>query len=282
MDRLLLYATVFNHSSGINMSLSNRLSQVGAACALLFAAVSAQAGPVMWVSTGGGQLAKVDVATGGTTLVGSTLVGSTLQALTDIAFSPTGVLYGITFSNLYTVNQSTGALTLIGSLGTSGNSLVFGADGTLYMASSRLHTVNTSTGTATAIGSGIGFSSAGDLAFVGSKLFMAGSGNQLVDIDLTTGSGTSVGNMGVSSMFGLATPDNITLYGVADQSVYTINTLSGAASFQSTFNPTLSGGAFGLAFFTEANAQVPEPSTFALAGLALFGVFAARRRAQRG
>jgi hypothetical protein len=98
-------------------------------------------------------------------------------------------------------------------------------------------------------------------------------------VDLGTGAGTLIGNLGVANMFGLATPDNANLYGVADQSVYLVDTTTGAATFQSTFAPTLSGGAFGLAFFTEAGGgSVPEPGTLALVSLALLGTAAGGRR----
>lgn len=261
------------------MNRSNLLKRAGASCALVFAALASHAAPILWVSTGGAQLATVDVSTGATSVI-----GGTGTALTDIAFSPTGDLYGISFSSLYKVNQGTGASTLIGGLGSfsgTANALVFGADGTLYMAGNTLYTVNTSTGAAAAIGSGIGYQSGGDLAFVGGNLFMASSGNQLIKVNTTTGGGSLVGNLGVAGMFGLATPDNVVLYGVAGQNVYTVNTGTGAAAFQSTFSPFLSGGAFGLAFRTESGGgKVPEPSTFALVGLALLGVAAARRRAK--
>jgi hypothetical protein len=80
-------------------------------------------------------------------------------------------------------------------------------------------------------------------------------------------------------MFGLATPENVNLYGVANQSVYLVNTTTGAATFQSTFSPTLTGGAFGLAFFSESGGgNVPEPGTLALVSLALLVTAAGRRR----
>jgi len=255
-------------------SFSNWIRRAGAACAMVSAVFTAQAAPTLWVSTGGAGLATVDVATGATSFIGSTGV-----ALTDMPFSPTGDLFGISFSSLYRVNSSTGATTLVGGLGSvsgTANALVFGSDGTLYMAGSSLYTVNTLTGTASAIGS-IGYQSGGDLAFIGSDLYMASSGNQLIQLNVTTGTGSLVGNLGVANMFGLATPDNVDLYGVAGQSVYLVDTGTGAATLQSTFAPTLSGGAFGLAFLTEAGGSVPEPNTLALAFLALLGTAVARR-----
>lgn len=259
------------------MNFSNWIKHTSVACALFSAAIAAHAAPTLWVSTGGAGLATVDVATGTTSFI-----GSTGTALTDIAFSPSGDLFGISFSSLYRVNSSTGATTLVGGLGSfsgTANALVFGSDGTLYMAGSSLYTVNTLTGAASAIGS-IGFQSGGDLAFIGSDLYMASSSNELIDVDITTGAGTSIGALGVAGMFGLATPDNVNLYGVAGQSVYLVNTTNGAATFQSTFDPTLSGGAFGLTFLTEAGGggNVPEPGTLALVGLALLGAAAGRRR----
>lgn len=263
------------------MIRSSSLKRAGAGCALILATMASHAGPILWVSTGGAQLATVDVATGATSVIGNT--GGT--ALTDIAFNPAGDLYGISFSNLYEVNQGTGALTLIGSLGSvtgTANALVFGADGTLYMAGSTLYKVNTSTGATTAIGSGIGYQSGGDLAFIGSDLFMASSTNHLIDVNITTGAGSDVGSLGVANMFGLATPDNAILYGVAGQNVYSVDTSNGAATLQSTFSPNLAGGAFGLAFRTESGASVPEPATIALVGLALLGAVVGRWRAKIG
>ncbi len=94
------------------ITMNLQLIRTGFACAMLFAAFASHADPILTVSTGGGQLANVDVATGTTTVLGNTGV-----VLTDIAFSPTGDLFGISFNDLYKVNPTTGATTLVGSLG---------------------------------------------------------------------------------------------------------------------------------------------------------------------
>lgn len=256
------------------MSIVRFTKSALAAAALMASALVAHAAPILWLSTTANELATVDVATGTTTVVGNTGV-----FLTDIAFDPLGNLYGISFTSLYSVDKMNGSTTLIGSLGgVSGtaNALVFGADGTLYMAGDSLYTVNTSTGASTAVGS-IGFQSAGDLAFVGGNLFMAASNNHLIGVDIGTGLGTDIGDIGVAGVYGLASADNVTLYGMAGQNVFTIDTATAATGPLVTFNPAL-GAAAGSAFLTEAGAPVSEPGSLALVGAALLAAGALRRR----
>ena len=245
----------------------------------LSAAGAASAAPTLWVDDSAGNLGKVDVATGAVTLVGS--MGVTM---TDIAFDPSGNLYGISFSDLYSINSTTAAITHIGSLGASLNSLVFGSDGTLYSANNQLYTVSTSTGLASLIGSGgASYSSSGDLAFVGGNLYLSSTtpvSDSLVKLNLATGAGTAVGAIGTSGVFGLATNDNITLYGVAGTDVYGINTATGAGALLVNYSGHGLGAANGSAFLAEAAPPVPEPATTALmlAGLALVAGVAKRGR----
>jgi hypothetical protein len=236
----------------------------------------------LWVDDASGNIGLVNTATGGVILVGNSGV-----VPTDIAFSPTGNLFGVDFSNLYSINTSTGAATLIGSLGggiSTANALVFSPSGTLFAADgSNLYTVNPNTGLATLVGS-LGFGSGGDLAFVNGKLYLATSSNQLVTLNTSTGAGTLVGSFGVTNVFGLASPDNVNLFAVAGENLYTIDLTTGAAAFDTTWagNPQGLGTAFGEAFFSEAGAPpptaTPEPGTLLLLGAGLIGLGGTAKR----
>ena len=175
------------------------------------------------------------------------------------------------------------AATLVGNLGTSANSLVFGADGTLYTANSSLFTVNTSTGAASLIGGGGGYGSSGDLAFIGGNLYLSSVGDNLFAINTATGVGTLVGPIGFSSVFGLATNNNINLYGITGTNVLGISTATGAGTILVNYAGTSLGGAFGSAFLSESGGggTVPEPSGLALLGLGLAGLAAWRYRQWR-
>src|SRR4030088_258139 len=130
---------------------------------LTVGAATAQAAPTLWVDDSSGIVGRVDVPTGNVTIV-----GNSGAPLTDIAFDPSGNLFGISFTNLYRINTTTGAATLIGPTGIpGGNALVFGTNGTLFAAgntTTNLFSVNPSTGAGTVLGND-GFFSSGDLAF---------------------------------------------------------------------------------------------------------------------
>ena len=72
-----------------------------------------------------GNIGTVDLTTQSVTVIGNAGV-----VLTDIAFSPSGNLYGNSFTNLYSVSTTTGVATNIGATGvTDLNALVFGSTG---------------------------------------------------------------------------------------------------------------------------------------------------------
>ena len=251
----------------------------GLAAALLFSlfllpSASFAASTDLWISDSSGRLARVGISTGAVTEIGN--MGRTM---TDIAFDSSGNLYGITFTDLYSINSTTGASTLIGNLGVNdANSLTFGADGTLYMArdevNTNLYTVDTSTAIISAIGA-TGFKAEGDLAFNGGDMYMSTSLNSLAEVDILTGAGIEIGSFGVGDVFGLATAGDGLLYGAAGTNIYLINTGTGAASMVSSYGGQGVGSAFGATYYVNA---IPIPGAVWLFGSALAGLGWLRRR----
>jgi hypothetical protein len=101
----------------------------------------------------GSDLYVLDFASGGLTLLGD--LGIT--GIDALAVDPSGVLYGITLDDLYTIDPSIPAATLVGPTGLfpsdQPRSMTFDADGRLWLsARGILHEVDPATGEATAIG----------------------------------------------------------------------------------------------------------------------------------
>jgi hypothetical protein len=248
--------------------------------ALLFCSGDAARGALLLhIDDSANNLGTVDVSTGvgGVTVIGN--MGA--DVMTDIAFDASGNLFGISFTNLYRINTTTAAATLVGALGLASpgnNSLVFGSNGVLYAASvstGHLYTVNTSTGLATDRGD-IGFFSSGDLAFNGGALYMSSTSDRLIRIALDGSDNvvgvTDVGGLGFSNVFGLATGSDGVLYGVSGTTVFSVNTATGAGTFVRDYSGFVLGSANGTSFFTEAGATVPEPASIVMFGLGALGL----------
>lgn len=255
--------------------------RIAVVATLMALAGAAHAAPTLWVTDITGHLGKVDAATGAVEVVGAMGI-----SMTDIAFDPSGQLYGTSPFDLYRIDTATAVPTLVGSLtGSLGNtitSLVFAPDGTLYGGNNTLHTINTTTGATTELGNAGASYNSGDLAFVGGQLYASSYdfiNGSLYRVNLATGAGEAVGLTGTGELGGLATAADGTLYGVSGTSVYTIDTTTGAGTLLGSFGGQGLGETFGMAILADCVPAVPEPSSYlmVLAGLAVFGMVGRQR-----
>lgn len=153
-------------------------------------------------------LYRVDPVTFAVTKVGNFNAG---EQMTDVAVTPAGVVYGISFTTLYAINKTTGAATVIAPVGGNNNSLTFLPGGQLLASDSSgdVKRINPLSGVVTANGNyGGGLQSSGDLvAVAGGQMFGTAPGpssDLLVKVNTSTGVATSVGATGKSAVWGLA------------------------------------------------------------------------------
>jgi sugar lactone lactonase YvrE len=243
-----------------------------AACCF-FMPGSANSSPVLWAHDAAGRLGTIDLADGTVNLIGN--MG---PVMTDIAYDMDGSLWGLSTTDLYRIDPRSAAATLIGPHSIpQGNALVFGADGLLYAAgagAARLYTIDTATGQSTNIGT-TGFLSAGDLAFYHGGLYLSSTHNELIRIDLDNhAKGTRIGSFGFSSVYGLATADDDTLYGISLTRIFAVDVATGQGTLVLDYKGHSLGASFGSSFITEAIPipTVPLPPAALLLGSVLPGL----------
>jgi len=144
------------------------------------------------------------------------VVGPFGAQLTDLARTPDGRLYGVSFDTLYLIDQQTGRATEIGPLGAQDvNGLVWSGQGQTLLASSTdgsFYRVDAATGRAALVGQlGGAVTSSGDLCYTPDALYMTAppaqgqaTGDLLVRVDESTGSAAVVGSIGRDHVYGLA------------------------------------------------------------------------------
>jgi hypothetical protein len=252
----------------LNASLILGLFVLGTA-----SAYAIPSGP-LYIDDDSGNVGTVNLADGTVTVL-----GNSGQALTDIAFTSNGNLYGTTFDGLYSVNTTTGAASLIanyGSVGDAGMNALVGFGAGLYGASNTttdLYAIDVSPFSIAALTGATGGDSAGDLAFAasGGSLYETLSDGNLDKITISgnTFSSTIVGNMGNDTVFGLATGDDGVTYAVSGTEIYTLDLNTAVLTPFLNYGGQGLGSANGTAFITEG--MVPEPGSLALlaAGLSM-------------
>jgi hypothetical protein len=184
------------------------------------------------------------------------ILGVVFAVLLAAAVARADTLYAVsgsggTASTLYTFDSTTGALT--STIGATGFSHMTGLDfdptsGMLYglvssSTGATLVTINTTTGVATAVGSGVGntgknggfpdmgFDSTGRLFAWGENGGQGSLGDDLYEIDKTTGVATRVGESFVgTAVVGLAELGGTLYMKNFDGSIYTMNKTTGLAT----------------------------------------------------
>ena len=160
----------------IMKSLKASFALSASALALLWLAAPPAAASLLWIDDTGNNIGTVDTVTGTVVVKGN----AGPDTLTDIGFATNGNLFGTSFTNFYSINQTTGAGTLISALGVGGggmNALVGAPGGVLYAASNAntsLFSITPSPFAASTFTGSTGAASAGDLAFAGGFLYLSG------------------------------------------------------------------------------------------------------------
>jgi hypothetical protein len=132
----------------------------------------------------------------------------------DIAIGPDGRLYGSSGAGaeLDVVDVTTGVQTRIGALPDTLHALEFAPSGELYGATNSVYQIDPATGRSTVIPIPGLPPATGDIAFIGTHLYMSADPNDLVEIHLATRTWTRIGTIGTGSTFGLAARAGV-LYG---------------------------------------------------------------------
>jgi len=227
----------------------------------------------IYVEGSSGVLGTLDPLTGVVTEIGSS--GRNPYGL---AFDASGNLYELgSDANLYAVDKSTAALSLIGPYTgnfNGGAALGNASDGTLYAINGQgdIWTVSASTGAATVLGNmGVvpNSISSGD---GGSGPYVT-SGSSLYAINRTSGAATLIGTGTYGEVFGLAFTNN-TMYAIDAPSqgtgVYALDLTNGHSTLVSNYDASVVGSIDCAAAFGAAS--VPEPSSVILLGLGALGL----------
>ena len=199
-------------------------------------------------------LYTIDLGTKALVTIGKFLAPSS-DVITDLAVAPSGTIYVISKTALYTASATDGHVTKLGSLsacGTSGVALTTTANGDLWMGdfNGKLCKIDIA-GAAPVVGAPVtmsgGYALAGDFVGVsdgtifGTAYKLADQATQtnnlLVKIDVVTGTVTPIGSTGFPKLFGASFQNNVVFGFTHDGTghVVTIDRTTGIGTIYATF-----------------------------------------------
>jgi hypothetical protein len=250
-----------------------------ATCALAPSAAFA-ADPLAWENGVNGEFGVLDLATGVFTGIGNSTNGAEPAGLAESS-SGVVYTAKINGSTLYTVNTVDASLTAVGTGSISYDGIGSTTNGVFgYGTDNNLYSINTTTGASTLLGAtNVAFTGFFGFSAGGSTLYEL-MGSDLYSLNTTTGAGTLIGSTGGSG-FGAAVSEGGVLYAGSESplAIYTLNPSTGAGVECPNLTGT-SEEIFGLAPDIPSAPGVPEPAAWALM-LIGFGGLGAALRAQR-
>ena len=199
-----------------------------------------------------------------------TSIGTTTERIGGFA-SVGGTLYGLADDdNLYSINPSTAALTLIGNTGITHGGYGLGetSNGTVYaiLQNTNLYTLNTSTAAPTFMGFSTNSDPSGD-ATGGLYDAQGADGNGIYSINPATGAGTLLGTDSIGTVLALAYVNGIMFAMNTTGSIYDINLTNGSATFQTSYDVSTVGSVYAAGVEVVpslAPSGVPEPGGLSL------------------
>lgn len=193
-------------------------------------------------------LYRIDPNTLAVTTVGSFGIA---DSITDLALTPSGVLYAVSFTKIYTVDKATAAATPVITLsGTGNDGMTFLPNGKLLAGDSAgdVKLIDPATGAFSTIGNyGNGLKTAGDLVAVKNGTMYATSAaaaggadatsnNVLIQVNAQTGAATAVGPTGHANVWGVAYANGHVIGFTTAGKILRIDVATGAATVVATKN----------------------------------------------
>jgi len=248
--------------------------------------IARAADTLLWLDDNTGHVGQVDVTTQ-SVVAGSVITVTSpgfdfSTGLSDIGFTSSGTLYGSTFTNLFSINTTTGAATNLGTFNNGGSHMVsLVGYGTMLLGADKttnVYLIDPANPGALTLYATSPAPSAGDLEFAGATLYDSGvsassGADELIDVSnnsivgLFHVSGPSGATL--NDVFALA-DDGTTMYAAAGTEIYSVNLAN--AVLTPLFDYSGQGLTQARGAAVPGQVSVSEPATLALLVLGLSGI----------